>query len=163
MAFLVWNARGGMIRLIYQTITTKLINNFAANVRRIDWSPSRIRWFLSVCKFSQLMSDTRPGRGIRWDEPPLLKVCEKQRCRSTTSDAPSQGPMKWKEHIIWVWGNGGMKFVPAENGRNSEKIPARFRFFHNETYMEWPSRELGTSAAGGEHLIACATEQRFYQ
>ena len=62
--------------------------------------------------------------------------------------------MKW---MRWVWGNGGMKFVVGENGRNLEKNLPRPRFVHHETHMEWPRRELGTPAVGGEGLTACAT------
>ena len=35
--------------------------------------------------------------------------------------------------------------------------PPRPRFVHHETHMEWPRRELGTPAVGGERLTACAT------
>ena len=52
--------------------------------------------------------------------------------------------------------NGGMIFVVGENGRNPEKNLPRPRFVHHETHMEWPRRELGTPAVGGEHLTACA-------
>ena len=102
----------------------------------------------------QLMFDTGPGRGMRWDEAPTF-VCEKQGCRPTTPDAPSQGRMKWNETrwMRWVWENGGTKFVAGENGRNPEKNLPRFRFVHTE----WPRRELGTPEVGGEQLIACAT------
>ena len=62
--------------------------------------------------------------------------------------------MKW---MRWVWRNGGMKFVPEENGRNPEKNLPRASFVHHETHMEWPRRELGTPAMGGERLTACAT------
>ena len=30
-------------------------------------------------------------------------------------------------------------------------------FVHHETHMEWPRRELGTPAVGGERLTACVT------
>ena len=61
---------------------------------------------------------------------------------------------KW---MRWGWRNGGMKFVVGENGRNPEKNLFRPRFVHHETHMEWPRRELGTPAVGGERLTACAT------
>ena len=61
---------------------------------------------------------------------------------------------KWMK---WVWRNGGMKFVVGENGRNPEKNLPRSRFVHHETHMEWPRRELGIPAVGGERLTACAT------
>ena len=48
-----------------------------------------------------------------------------------------------------------MKFVVGENGRNTAKNLPRPRFVHHETHMEWPRRELGTPAVGGEHLTAC--------
>ena len=50
-----------------------------------------------------------------------------------------------------------MKFVVWENGRNPEKNLPRPRFVHHETHMEWPRRELGNPAVGGERLTACAT------
>ena len=43
-----------------------------------------------------------------------------------------------------------MKFVVGENGRNPEKNLPRPHFIHHETHMEWPRRELGTPAVGGE-------------
>ena len=61
---------------------------------------------------------------------------------------------KW---LRWVWRNGGMEFVIGENGRNPAKNLPRPRFVHYETHMEWPRRELGTPAVGGERLTACAT------
>ena len=57
----------------------------------------------------------------------------------------------------WVWRNGVMKFVAGENGRNPEKNLPRPRSVHHEIHMEWPRRELGTPAVGGERLTACAT------
>ena len=44
-----------------------------------------------------------------------------------------------------------------ENGRHPAKNLPRPRFVHHETHMEWPRRELGTPAVGGERLTACAT------
>ena len=38
----------------------------------------------------------------------------------------------------------------GKNGKNLEKNLARSRFVYQETHMEWPSRELGTPAMGGE-------------
>ena len=61
---------------------------------------------------------------------------------------------KW---MRWVWRNGGMKFVAGENGKSPEKYLPRTRFVHHETHMEWPRRDLGTPAVGGERLTACAT------
>ena len=65
----------------------------------------------------------------------------------------------WNETKLmkWEWRNGGMKFVVGENGRNPEETLPRPRFVHHETHMEWPRRELGTPAVGGERLTACAT------
>ena len=66
---------------------------------------------------------------------------------------------KW---MRWVWRNGGMKFMVGENGSNPEKNLPRPRFVHHETHMEWPRRELGTPAVGGERLTACATRPPLY-
>ena len=62
----------------------------------------------------------------------------------------------------WVWRNGGMKFVVGENGGNPAKNLPRPRFVHHETHMEWPRRELGTPAVGGERLTPCATRPPLY-
>ena len=62
------------------------------------------------------------------------------------------------KRMIWVWRNGRMKFVVGENGRNPEKNIQGLRFVHHETHIEWPSREIGTSAVGGERLTAYASE-----
>ena len=59
------------------------------------------------------------------------------------------------------WDECGMKSVIGENRRNPEKNLPRPRFVHHETHMEWPRRELGTPAVGGESLTACATRPRF--
>ena len=45
-----------------------------------------------------------------------------------------------------------------EKGINPEKSLPRLRFVHRQTHMEWPRREVGTPAMGGERLTACATE-----
>ena len=71
----------------------------------------------------------------------------------------------WWNETKWmrrVWRNGGMKFVIGENERNPEKNLPRPRFVHHETHVEWPRRELGTPAVGGEHLTACATRPTGY-
>ena len=56
-----------------------------------------------------------------------------------------------------------MKFVVGENWRNPEKNLPRPRFVHHEIHMEWPRRELGTPAVGGERLTACATRPPGYK
>ena len=57
----------------------------------------------------------------------------------------------------WEWRNGGIKFLVGENGGNPEKNLPRPNFVHHETYMEWPRRELGIQAVGGEGLThGCA-------
>ena len=67
---------------------------------------------------------------------------------------------KW---MRWVWRNGGMKSVVGVIGRNPMKNLPRPRFVHHETHMEWPRRELGTPAVGGERLTACTTRPpKFY-
>ena len=47
-------------------------------------------------------------------------------------------------------------------GRGNERNPAKNlpkpRFVHHETHMEWPRRELGTPAVGGERLTALRHE-----
>ena len=48
--------------------------------------------------------------------------------------------MTWKR---WLWRNCGMKFVAGENLH-------RLLFFHHENHIEWPRRELGAPAMGGE-------------
>ena len=103
------------------------------------------------------MSNTRSGRGMRCDEAPDYRsVISKGagRPRLTHHLKGWWNETKW---MRWVRRNGGMKFAVGENGRNPEKNLPRPRFVHHETHMEWPRRELGTSAVGGERLTACAT------
>ena len=87
--------------------------------------------------------------GFRCDEALYLKVCELQGCRPTTPDAPSQGQMKWNVENE-IWGRGKRE--------KPEKNVARLRFVHHETQMEWPRRELWTTAVGDERVTAYATE-----
>ena len=51
-----------------------------------------------------------------------------------------------------------MKFVAGENWRNPEKNLPKLCFVHHKTHMEGPRCELGTPAAGDEHLTTCAME-----
>ena len=53
---------------------------------------------------------------------------------------------KWWNEIC----GRGKREKPQEN------LP-RPRFAHHEIHMEWPRRELGAPAVGGESLTACAT------
>ena len=49
-----------------------------------------------------------------------------------------------------------MKFMAGENGRNPGKNLPILRFVYQETYMERPTRELGTPAVKNERLTACS-------
>ena len=71
----------------------------------------------------------------------------------------------WNEKEKWMWWarrNGGIKFVAGEKERNPEKNLGRLRFVKHETHIEWPKRELGTSAVGSERLTACVYEHYFF-
>ena len=108
-------------------------------------------------KYPQLVSNTRSGRGMRCDEAPYYRPGSSKgagRPRLTHHHKGGWNGTKW---MRWGWRNGGMKFVVGENGRNPAKNLPRLRFVHHETHMEWPRRELGNPAVGGERLTACAT------
>ena len=104
------------------------------------------------------MSNTRSGRGMRCDEAPIYyrSVSSKGAGRPCLTHH-HKGWWNGTKWMRWRWRNGGMKFVVGENGRHPAKNLPRPRFVHHETNMEWPRRELGTPAVGGERLTACAT------
>ena len=115
-----------------------------------------ILW-VTYYKYPQLVSNTSSGRGMRFDEAPIFRAVNGKgagRPRLMHNHKGWWNETKW---MRWVWRNGGMKFVVGENGRNPAKNLPRPRFVCHETHMEWPRRELGTPAVGGEHLTACAT------
>ena len=73
------------------------------------------------------MSDKRPVPGM---DGIKMKLNERDECG---------------EMVEWnLW--------QGKKGRNPEKNLPRPRFVHHETDMEWPRRELGTPAVGGERL-----------
>ena len=123
--------------------------------------------FIGKYKINILNSCQTQGPVEGWD---AMKP-QDYRPRSVSSKGAGQPRLShhhkgwWNETkwMRWVWRNGGMKFVVEENGRNPEKNLPTPRFVHHETHMEWPRRELGTPAVGGECLTACATRPLFYK
>ena len=105
------------------------------------------------------MSDTRPGRGLKFYEAPVFiegqwiaRMPADYACRIVTGS----DEMKWNEMnemSVEKWRN---KICVGENGRNLEKNIPRSRFHHLETHMESPRRELGTPGLKGEEWIAFA-------
>ena len=100
------------------------------------------------------------GRVERWDETRRSPFMEGSWLSRMLADhawrtITGADKIKW---MRWVWRNGGMKFMVGDNWRNSEKNLPRLHFIPYETHVEWPRRELGTTALGGERLIVCATE-----
>ena len=60
--------------------------------------------------------------------------------------------MKWNEMNemgVEKWWN---EIYDGRSGRNPEKTLPRLCIVHHETHMEWPRRDLGTQAVGGERL-----------
>ena len=123
----------------------------------------KILIFTNICNINILDSCPTQGRVEGWD-------AKKPRyCRSVNGKGASwprlthhhKGWWNEKKWMRWVCRNGGMKFSVGENGRNPAKNLLKPRFFHHETHMEWPRRDLGTPAVGGERLTACATRPPF--
>ena len=66
--------------------------------------PISDKLYIYICIYIyQLVSKNGPGRGMRCNEAPLLKVCELQGCQPTIPDVPSLWQMKF------VRRNGGKK------------------------------------------------------
>ena len=92
---------------------------------------------------------------VRWDDRLWVGRVPAHHIYRIITGAVKLNGTKW---LIWVWKNGGMKFVAEKNGRNNEENLPRLYFVLHETHMEWSRRELETTAVGGDLLTACTTE-----
>ena len=112
--------------------------------------------FLRLLQFSstRIQRKAGPRDEIQWS--PFIDVLWTVRMLAVHAWRTITGAdeMKW---VRSVKRNCGMTFVAGEKGETPRKS-TQTPFVHQETNMEWPSRELGAPLARGERLTAYATE-----
>ena len=142
----------------WKTIHTKhtLIHSNKANMKQWLWRPSdnrgpcgpKVSWHLSY-RWGKTPNKPQPGILYRpgIESGPTADRLECYRLFHS-------GGHKNNNNNI----NSEVKFLTGVNGWNPEENLHRLRFVRHETNMEWPKREFGILAVGGERLTACTSE-----
>ena len=112
-----------------------------------------------VFSYKMLNSCPTQDRVEGWDAMKPL-YCRSVNSKGAGRPHPTHHHKSWWNEMKrngWVCRNSGMKFVARENGRNTEINLPRLRCVHQETHMEWPRHEPGTTAVGSERITAYTT------